>query len=120
MSGNQPGSRGGETGQDGCRGRDGCDRRRHRGPDGLSAQYELFALIGRRHDHGLPTIITSNYSLGETAARLAGDADPVEGDRIAWRIQEMGEVIEVRGRNLRAPERPGLKLVAGMTGSRST
>lgn len=62
----------------------------------------LFELIGYRHDHKLPTVFTSNFDLADTAARLLqpGD-DPVEAERIAWRIAEVADVHELGGRNLR-------------------
>lgn len=62
----------------------------------------LFELIGYRHDHHLPTIFTSNFDLADTAQRLVlrGD-DPVEAERIVWRIAEFAEVRELGGRNLR-------------------
>lgn len=66
------------------------------------ARERLYVLINHRHDWSLPTIITSNYSLSHTAQRLASDDEPIEGDRIVWRIKEMCDVYELRGRNLRA------------------
>lgn len=61
----------------------------------------LFLVINRRYDAGRLTIMTSNYSLGEMAKRLAGTDEPVEGNRIAWRIQETCELIELGGENYR-------------------
>lgn len=77
--------------------------------DDLGAQREtgwtrerLFLIVNRRYDAGRLTIITSNYSLGEMAARLAGNDERIEGDRIAWRIREVCELIRVDGENYRA------------------
>lgn len=73
----------------------------------------LFLVLNRRYDAGRLTIMTSNYSLGEMAIRLAGNDERIEGDRIAWRIKETCELIAVGGRNYRdhsgkrpAPNRP--------------
>lgn len=65
----------------------------------------LFLVINRRYDAGRLTVMTSNYSLGQMAKRLAGQDEPVEGNRIAWRIQETCELIELGGKNYR--ERSG-------------
>lgn len=57
----------------------------------------LYQVIGERHDNEVPTIFTSNKSLGELAAHI--------GERISWRIAEMcgkDRVIHVQGANLRA------------------
>ncbi len=64
----------------------------------------LFLVLNRRYDAGRPTLMTSNYSLGQMATRLAGHDERIEGDRIAWRIKETCELVEVGGRNYR--ERP--------------
>jgi DNA replication protein DnaC len=61
----------------------------------------LFLVINRRYDAGRLTIMTSNFSLGLMAKRLAGTDEPVEGNRIAWRIQETCELIELGGENYR-------------------
>lgn len=61
----------------------------------------LFLIFNRRYDAGRLTIMTSNYSLGQMAKRLAGNDEPIEGDRIAWRIQETCELIELGGENYR-------------------
>lgn len=88
--------------------------------DDIGAQKEsgwtrdrLFLIINRRYDAGRVTVLTSNYKLGEMAARMAGDDERVEGNRIAWRIQETCELIELGGKNYRersgdrpAPGRP--------------
>lgn len=65
------------------------------------ARERLFLVVNHRHDHILPTVFTSNFSLAETARRLAGSQGPTAGNRIAWRIKEACEVIELQGRNLR-------------------
>ena len=51
-------------------------------------QETLFVLIDRRYTHYLPTIFTSNYSLDQLKERL--------GYRIASRIAEMSEVVELK------------------------
>lgn len=61
----------------------------------------LFLVLNRRYDAGRLTIMTSNYSLGEMALRLAGNDERIEGDRIAWRIKETCDLIEVGGQNYR-------------------
>jgi DNA replication protein DnaC len=76
--------------------------------DDLGAEYltrwgrdRLFAILNHRDTHDLVTIVTSNYSPGEIAVRLAGDDDLREGKRLVWRILECCDVLELRGRNLR-------------------
>ncbi len=59
----------------------------------------LYLILGERHDECRPTVITSNCDLSAIAERL--------GERIAWRIAEScggTGIIEVGGRNLRAPK----------------
>lgn len=56
-------------------------------------QETLFVLIDRRYTHYRPTIITSNLSLDELKDRL--------GYRIASRIAEMSEVVELRASDYR-------------------
>lgn len=51
-------------------------------------QETLFVLIDRRYTHFLPTIITSNFSLDQLKDRL--------GYRIASRIAEVSEMVELR------------------------
>lgn len=53
----------------------------------------LFELINDRHGADRTTIFTSNYSLDELEKRI--------GDRLAWRIREMAEVVHLTGPNLR-------------------
>lgn len=56
-------------------------------------QEALYTLINHRYTNLLRTIFTSNLRPKELAARL--------GERTAWRIVEMSDVIEVTGPNLR-------------------
>lgn len=49
----------------------------------------LFKIIDKRYREVLPTIITSNFDLGEMSERL--------GDRITSRIVEMCDVIKLEG-----------------------
>ncbi len=56
-------------------------------------QETLFVIIDRRYTHYLPTIITSNFSLDQLKDRL--------GYRIASRIAEMTEVVELRATDYR-------------------
>jgi DNA replication protein DnaC len=65
------------------------------------ARERLFLVIDGRHDSGRPTLYTSNFDLAETAERLAGDADLIEGKRMVSRIVEVCDVIEVKGSDLR-------------------
>lgn len=51
-------------------------------------QETLFVIIDRRYTHYLPTIFTSNFSLDQLKERL--------GYRLASRIAEMTEVVELR------------------------
>lgn len=64
------------------------------------ANEKLATILGYRHAHGLTTIFTSNYSLGQLVERL-GD----QGERIAWRIRERcgkgARVVHIEGENLR-------------------
>lgn len=53
----------------------------------------LYCLINRRYEEQLPTIFTSNCTVGELSARL--------GDRLASRTAEMCEVIELKGQDKR-------------------
>lgn len=56
-------------------------------------QETLFVLIDRRYTQYRPTIVTSNFSLDEIKDRL--------GYRIASRIAEMCEVVELRAKDYR-------------------
>ncbi len=56
-------------------------------------QEKLFTVINHRHDQMLPTVFTSNLDPEGLAKHL--------GERIAWRIVEMSEVIKLDGPNLR-------------------
>ena len=56
-------------------------------------QETMFVLIDRRYTHYLPTIITSNFSLDQLKDRL--------GYRIASRIAEMSQMVELRPRDFR-------------------
>lgn len=59
-------------------------------------------LIDARYSEGLPTIITSNFSLNELVPRLATDADEtLEAERIVDRIRELALAIELSGPNRR-------------------
>lgn len=53
----------------------------------------FYLIINKRYLDMLPTIITSNHSIGELAQRI--------GDRTASRIAEMCEVIELKGEDRR-------------------
>lgn len=53
----------------------------------------LYCLINRRYEEDLPTVFTSNCSVGELSHRI--------GDRIASRIAEMCEVVEITGKDKR-------------------
>jgi len=53
----------------------------------------LFSVINARHDSMLPTIFTSNLDPAELAGHL--------GERTAWRVIEMCEVMKLDGPNLR-------------------
>lgn len=69
------------------------------------ARETVLRLINARLEQGLPTIYTSNFSLGELYRRLCGD-DPLEArtaDRIVDRIAEgtRGRVVAVGGESLR-------------------
>lgn len=57
------------------------------------AMEELTALLDERTSRGLPTIVTSNYRLGELRDRWGG----VPGKRLASRIAGACDVIEVTG-----------------------
>ena len=49
----------------------------------------LYRIINHRYIHEIPTIITSNYSIGELADRI--------GERSASRIVEMCDIVELTG-----------------------
>lgn len=59
----------------------------------------LESILDHRLSHGLPTIVTSNYKIGDIAARWGG----VDGERIASRLAGMcgGKAIEVSGNDMR-------------------
>lgn len=78
----------------------------------------LFMIVNRRYDHNRMTILTSNYDLFAMAKRLAGQDDRIEGERIAWRIKETCEIVEVGGQNYRAMP-PSADLVEGRPMGRS-
>lgn len=92
---------------------------RYRGPgllvlDDLGAEQPtpwaravLFDLLNYRKEQRRLTIITSNYSLGQVAARLAAGDDELSGKRIAERILAVCDVQQLRGANLRRPAGPG-------------
>lgn len=54
---------------------------------------QFYLILNFRYEEKLPTIITSNYSLGELSERL--------GDRIASRIAEMCDVVKIDGKDRR-------------------
>jgi len=54
---------------------------------------QFYLILNFRYEAKLPTIITSNYSLGELSERL--------GDRIASRIAEMCDVVKIDGKDRR-------------------
>lgn len=56
-------------------------------------QETLFVLIDRRYTNFMPTLFTSNYSLDQLKDRL--------GYRIASRIAEMGQVVELKANDYR-------------------
>lgn len=53
----------------------------------------IYGLLNFRYENELPTILTSNLSLGELSAKL--------GERIASRLAEMCEVLELKGEDKR-------------------
>jgi len=53
----------------------------------------IYTIINHRYEHGLPTIITSNFDVGEIAHKL--------GDRVASRIYGMCELVEIIGTDKR-------------------
>jgi DNA replication protein DnaC len=65
----------------------------------------LFTLLNHRHGEHLSTIITTNLDAAQLSQRL--------GDRLAWRIAEMSEVVSLeKCPNLRAQQsRPKLEVV---------
>ena len=67
----------------------------------------LFTLLNYRHGEHLTTIITTNLTPEELSQRL--------GDRLAWRIAEMSDVVSLdKCPNLRAQKpRPKLEVVNG-------
>lgn len=66
----------------------------------------LFVLVNYRYEHRLPTIYTSNYDLPQLVGRLArGGADEVRGQRIADRIYDTCDQLEIQGISLRGLNR---------------
>ena len=62
------------------------------------AKEQLLIVIGERYDEKRDMIFTSNLSLGKLAARLSSeDVDDPTGDRIASRIAESCDIVEMRG-----------------------
>ena len=57
-------------------------------------QEKLFTIINDRHDEMLTTIFTRNLAPAELGAHI--------GERTAWRVMEMCEIVKITGRNLRA------------------
>lgn len=57
---------------------------------------QIYRLVNELYEHEKPFVFTSNLSLGELAKRCG-----VQGDRIASRIAEMAEVIELKGNDRR-------------------
>jgi DNA replication protein DnaC len=55
----------------------------------------LYAILNFRYERGLRTVITSNYSPSEIAARLAPTDDVVVAERIADRIIEMALIVKL-------------------------
>lgn len=63
------------------------------------AAERVYMLLDHRYSHQLPTIITSNYDLGELAERLASDAQTRES--IVSRIAGMCKGYKLAGRDRR-------------------
>ena len=53
----------------------------------------LYKIVNHRYEHKLPTVVTSNLSLGEMSNHL--------GDRITSRLAEMCQVVELSGKDRR-------------------
>lgn len=69
----------------------------------------LYGLVNHRHGQDAITIFTSNLGLGALAAHIDGGlpaqpagAEATAGQRIAWRVAEMANVVRLDGPNLRA------------------
>lgn len=60
------------------------------------AREQLTTLIDARYEHGRPTIVTTNYAVGDLARRLGHD-DPVVGQRIVSRLTEDALVYRMAG-----------------------
>jgi DNA replication protein DnaC len=56
---------------------------------------KLFTIINERHDEMRVTVFTTNLSPAELGAHI--------GERTAWRVMEMCDVLKIDGANLRAP-----------------
>jgi DNA replication protein DnaC len=67
------------------------------------AREQLATLVEHRYQRELPTIVTTNYSRGELAARLGHD-DPIVGRRIVDRLAESAHGARIDGPNRRATE----------------
>jgi len=57
------------------------------------AKETIYSIINHRYEEMLPTIVTSNLSLGQLSSHL--------GERIASRLAEMCEVVELSGKDRR-------------------
>lgn len=58
---------------------------------------QIYRLVNYKYEERKPFIFTSNLSLAELAGRFGG----IQGDRIASRIAEMANVIELKGNDRR-------------------
>jgi DNA replication protein DnaC len=61
---------------------------------------QIYNLIDARYVKGLPTVITTNFTIKELEERLGSD-DIVVGQRITGRINEMCDVVPVTGKSWR-------------------
>jgi len=61
---------------------------------------QIYKLINERYMKGLPTLITTNFTLQELEERLGSD-DIVVGKRITGRICEMCDIVPVTGKSWR-------------------
>lgn len=61
----------------------------------------LYQVINHRANHALPTMVSTNLTLNDLAARFAL-RDSADGERIASRLRGMAVVVHVGGRDLRS------------------
>lgn len=70
------------------------------------AREQLLLILSERYDQHRSTIITSNFSLGELAARISEAADDPSGERIASRIAEVCVRVPIEGEDRRLSPPP--------------